>query len=674
MIFLDTETFFDSKNKYSLRSKGMTQESYVRDPRFELISISVAVDDGEPRCFYRDDPRWDDFIRWLRGAVKAHPVVSHNAPFDMSILAWRLDVHPIFMADTLAMARPMHLKCSAEELAKHYGLTAKLDTLSKHMNGRHLADMSPELRIEFAEYNNQDVRLCRHFWHLLKPHYTLKELKLVHLTLDMYLYPRVQIDTTVLNAQLNKILSDRATILSNLGVELGDLRSAETFANLLRGLGVEPPMKISPTTGQQAFAFAKKDPALLELQNHPSPRVVALVEAKIGCQSSIRQTRAERFLGIAERSIVADGLPWLPIPLRYYGAHSGRFSGDGKINLQNLQNGVEGTRAAIVPPLGCKLISVDLSAIEARMLAWLAGAERALEVFKHVNADGSADEEHGDIYAQVASDTYGVIITKRTHKRERNVGKVQVLGLGFYQGWRKFAAELFKGFMGMPPMLFTWDDAARLQVDVAAFSANQYKQQQLQEYLATTGFVYTTSPENVQVHCAVSDALVTRWRENNPEITAKDYGYWAKCDLMLRYMVNGIEAEFGPIRTAKNRIIFPNGLGLYYHNLRKDKTGYSYESVDGWRGVYSGKVCENITQGLARIVMTDAMLEVDKHLRDEIKIAFTVHDELIATARAERALDMKREMIKIMTTSRDWYKTLPLAAEGSVVDHYGEAK
>lgn len=670
MIFLDTETFFDKKNKYSLRSKGMTLESYVRHEKFELISISVAVDDNEARCFYSDDRRWNDFIRWLKTAVKTQPVASHNAPFDMSILAWRLGVHPSFMVDTLAMARPMHTKLSAEALANHYGLSPKLDTLTKHMDGRHLADMSPELRREFAEYNNQDTRLCREFWRIFKKHYTLKELRLIHLTLEMYLYPRVQIDTATLDQQLQGIITERDTILNDLGIEIGDLRSAETFANLLRGLGVEPPMKVSPTTGKPAYAFAKKDPALLELQNHPDSRVVSLVEAKLGLQSSIRQTRAERFLGIAERSVALTGAPWLPIPLRYYGAHSGRFSGDGKINLQNLPNGTAGMRAVIVPPPGYKLISGDLSAIEARMLAYLAGAERALEVFRHINPDGSADEVLGDIYGQVASETYGIKITKSTHKRERNVGKVQVLGLGFGQGWCKFAAELFKGFMGMPPMLFTWEDAARLNVDVNAFMRDPYKQKRLQDYLTATGFVYTTTPENVQVHCAVSDTLVSRWRDNNPEIT----NYWSQCDLMLKYMLNGIEAQFGPVRTAKDRIIFPNGLGLYYHNLRKGKEGYSYESTDGWTYTYAGKVCENITQGLARIVMTDAMLEVDKHLRNEVKLAFTVHDELIGIARAEIAEQAKRDMIKLMITSRDWYADLPLAAEGSVVDNYGEAK
>ena len=126
-------------------------------------------------------------------------------------------------------------------------------------------------------------------------------------------------------------------------------------------------MKVSPATGKQTHAFAKNDEAFKELLEHDNPQVQAIVAARLGIKSTLEETRTERFIKIAERGT-------LPIPLRYYAAHTGRWGGDDKVNMQNLPR-KSPLKKAIIPPPDHVFIDCDSSQIEARTLAWLAGQD-----------------------------------------------------------------------------------------------------------------------------------------------------------------------------------------------------------------------------------------------------------------------------------------------------------
>ena len=660
MIFLDWETYYNSKTKYSLRSKGVTLESYIRDQQFAFVSVSVAVDDRPPRCFFADTPEWPSVIAFLRSAATSHPFASHNGMFDFAILAWRLGIHPKLMVDTLGMARAAgHKKASLKTLAEYYGLPPKGDALDKFMNGTHVEDMSPAMRAEFAQYNNQDTWLCREIYTRLKPNAPLKEFLVQHLTLEMFTKPVMEVDADLCQGIYDTAEHERTTTLSDLGTTLADLRSAPKFAALLTALGVTPPMKPSPSDPEKlTYAFAKTDQELLALRDHDDPRVVALVDAKLGNQSSLRQSRAQRFIGIAQRSVAFTGRPLLPIPLAYCGAENTfRFSGTDDVNMQNLPRG-KGLRSAVVPPPDHDLVVVDFSSIEARVLAWLAGEEGVLAVFRAGEC----------VYAYTASNIYGTKIVKGMP--ERNVGKVIVLGLGYNMGSPKFASEVFKGLMGLPSIRFTPVDADRLGVDVGTFSADPYKQRRQRDHVVRSGFFYPVDAEAVQTHCAVADHLVTAWRASSPNIVK----YWSTCDLMLKYMLNGVEADFGPLRTEKDAIRLPNGLRLAYTKLRQEGRSYAYWNGKSWLGIYGGKLAENITQALSRIIMTDAMLLVDRELRGVSRIALTVHDELIQVAHKDQAQAVFDRTLAIMSTGRDWYRDIPLGAEGKIAANYAEAK
>jgi len=232
------------------------------------------------------------------------------------------------------------------------------------------------------------------------------ELRLIDLTMRMYTDPLIEIDTDLLTSHLQAVRERKQKLLEDFGGDtaLETIMSNPKFAEHLRSLGVEPPMKTSLRTGKETYAFSKTDQDFLALQEHPDERVAVAVTTRLGAKSTIEETRTEAMLGVAERGR-------LPIMLNYCGAHTNRFSGGDKLNLQNLPRG-GAIRRSLKAPRGCVLVASDLSQIEARMLAWLAGQEDLVESFR----------EGRDVYCEFASTIYSREITK-ADKSERFVGK-----------------------------------------------------------------------------------------------------------------------------------------------------------------------------------------------------------------------------------------------------------
>src|SRR5690606_2260190 len=173
-----------------------------------------------------------------------------------------------------------------------------------------------------------------------------------------------------------------------------DLMSNPKFAALLQQRGVDPPMKISPTTGKVTYAFAKSDLDFQALAK--DPRVADLCEARIRVKSTIGETRAVRFLEAGK-----DGM-CLPILLNYSGTHTHRWSGGNKMNLQNLKRGGE-LRRSILAPDGHVIVVADSAQIEARVLAWLAGQDDVVEAFRN----------KCDLYSEFASFVFGYPVDRK---------------------------------------------------------------------------------------------------------------------------------------------------------------------------------------------------------------------------------------------------------------------
>jgi len=616
IVTIDFETYYD--RDYSLSK--MTTEAYVRDDRFEVIGVAVKVNDQEVDWYSGKDVA--GFLNAIDYSDKA--ILCHNTAFDGAILSWRYGIRPKFWFDTLSMARPLHQMTvggSLKALATYYQLGQKGDEVINAL-GKRRKDFTPEQMQAYAEYCIKDVDLTYHLFKKLSREFPKQELLVIDQTLRMYTEPQLELDETVLEAHLHNIHERKKKLLEKLGGEekaKSILMSNNKFADLLRAFGAEPPMKTSPTTGKQTYAFAKNDTEFLALLEHPKPAVRLIVEARLGTKSTIEETRTERFLEIAQRGP-------LPIMLNYYGAHTGRFSGGDKVNLQNLPRG-GALRKALAAPDGKVVVACDSSQIEARLVAYLSGQTDLVQSFR----------EGRDVYSEFATDVYNRPITKGD-KVERHVGKTCILGLGYGMGAPKFKHSLATGF---------------ISVDVEDNEAQK---------------------------------IVQLYRNKYHRIQA----FWNRCNHMLGAMVSGEEGEISDlIKYDSEGIVLPNGMYIRYPALRRKNNGYEYindprayrkivrdrmngADVDAlpWTNIYGGKVVENITQAVARIVVAEQMVKIGRRY----PVALQVHDEIVCVVDEEIAEDCRDYMVEVMSTPPKWAPDLPVACEADMGPNYGEAK
>jgi DNA polymerase len=222
---------------------------------------------------------------------------------------------------------------------------------------------------------------------------------------------------------LAEVRAKKEALLATVDVDRTELMSNPQFAEQLRKLGVEPPTKVSPTTGKETYAFSKTDEEFKALLEHEDERVQALVAARLGTKSTLEETRTEALLGVGMRGA-------LPIMLNYYGGSTGRMSGGEKMNLQNLPRGGEIRKSLIAPP-GHSIVACDSGNIEGRVNAYFSGQKELIAQFRH----------GVDIYCDFASKVYGRPITKKD-KKERFTGKTCILGLGYGTGHQKLQTTL----------------------------------------------------------------------------------------------------------------------------------------------------------------------------------------------------------------------------------------
>ena len=414
-IVLDFETYYSTD--FSLSK--MSTEAYVRDPRFEVICVGIQSLTGEPQMFWGEENVRKALVGlpWDRIAL-----VCQNTSFDGFILAEHYGIYPAMYCDTMSMFRRLypHKRASLKVIAETLGLPNK-GTEIVNARGKRADDFNQQEREAFLGYCALDCRLTAQAWDMLKRGYPVNELRLIDLTIAMACNPVLRLDPVPLTLELQEQRRLKEELLSRVEADKSTLMSNGLFAEWLQGLGVEPPRKISPTALKKnpalagdpdaptTWAFGKTDKGMKALLNHENPEVVALVEARLGVKSTIKETRAETFLGVSSRGT-------LPVPLLYYGAHTGRWSSGGSLGLQNIPRGSR-LRDAILPPEGERLLVCDLSGIEMRVLAWFAGQGDVIDTVR----------SGGDVYCQMATVLYGRQITK-TDKRERQVGKTIVLG------------------------------------------------------------------------------------------------------------------------------------------------------------------------------------------------------------------------------------------------------
>ena len=647
ILTIDFETRWD-KRDYTLSK--MTTEEYIRDKRFKAFGACIhEYGTDNPTEWVGGDGLREFFsgINWGRTAV-----LAHNAQFDVSILEWVYAVKPTFIFDTLSMARALRgveVGNSLAKLALDFGLRPK-GTAVHSTDG--LASISPEIERELAEYCAHDVYLCEEVFKRLSAGYPKSELRLIDMTLKMYTRPMLELDSKMLIQALTEEGEAREGLLQRLGIQEVELASNPKFANVLQSLGVTPPTKVSKTTSKTTYAFAKNDALFQAMLNGEREDVALLCEARLKVKSTTERTRAQRFLDISQRGK-------LPVPLSYYGALSGRWTAakGSAINMQNLKRG-SFLRKAIMAPEGYQLVVGDLSQIEPRVLAWLGDYQEMLDIFKG----------GGDPYAAFGAQMFNIPgLTKDSHPDLRQSAKSALLGCGYGLGWASFASQLLVGFLGAPPVRYSKDFAKALGVN------SEYAQ----KFVEWDGnddklfdIPHTCSDKELLTHALAAKAIIDTYRRTAWPIVA----LWALfSELIHKSLYLGKEYTHKCLTFRKGEIELPNGMKLLYPNLRPEPDGKGRTQwVYGERAtkLYAGKVTNNVTQALARIVMTDGMLRVTKRY----PVVGTVHDEQIVLVPDAEVADAKTWVLAQMTMEPSYMPGIPLAADGGAHRRYGLAK
>jgi DNA polymerase I-like protein with 3'-5' exonuclease and polymerase domains len=606
IITLDFETYYDPA--YSLSK--MTTESYIRDPRFEVIGVAVKVDNEptvwfsgtheETRAFLYDSYDWENSF-----------ALAHNTMFDGAIMSWRFGIKPKVWLDTLCMSRALHgieVGGSLKVVAERYGVGEK-GTEVVAAKGKRRADFTDEELARYASYCVNDVDLTHDIFSIMGRKFPKGELKLIDLTLRMYIDPVLDLDTGLLEMHIEKIKDWKDQLMVDAGItDKKELMSNQKFAELLRGFDVVPPTKISATTGKETYAFAKSDEGFKALAEDEDVRVQLLVAARLGTKSTLEETRTQRFINISKRGL-------LPVPIRYYAAHTGRWGGDDKINLQNLPSrgpNAKALKRSIIAPEGHMIVEADSAQIEARVLAWLAEQEDLVTAFTNKE----------DVYKKMASKIYDVQEEDVT-KEQRFVGKTTILGAGYGMGAIKFQAQL-KNF----------------GTDIELREAQRI----------------------IEIYREANDMISQLWRDANNSI---------------EYMYQGSVLQFGRqgvLEVVDGGVRLPSGLVMRYDDLRgeQDEKGveYTYKTRRGRTRIYGGKVIENVCQGIARCIIGEQMLKIAKRYR----VVLTVHDSIACCVPYYEVDDCKAYVEECMRWTPEWAKGLPVDCEAGVGKNYGDTE
>ena len=270
-------------------------------------------------------------------------------------------------------------------------------------------------------------------------------------------------------------------------------------------------------------------------------------------------------------------------------------------------------RTALIAEDGKTFIVCDFSAIEARVIAWIAGEDWVLDVFRN----------NGDVYCATASQMFGVPVEKHGANAElRAKGKIAVLALGFGGGVN--ALEKMGG--------------AKLGLS----------QEEMKD-------------------------IVTKWRDANKRIVR----LWRHVELAAKYVLTqgtestierGLRFFWDSVGLC---IELPSKRRLYYPKMRINDNGrFVYEGLNQttkrWESIetYGGKMTENIVQAIARDCLIDTMLRLESKGH---KIVFHIHDETVIEAASEQSLN---DIKKVFCEPISWAPGLPLKGEGYVTPYY----
>lgn len=650
---VDIETFSD----IDIKAAGVY--AYASSPCFEILLIGYRLDDGEVAVIDLTDPLYDpEDHREFWDALTDPDVVktAYNANFERTCLAawagramppeqWRCTaVHAATLGlpgnlagvgAALGLPQDKQKDAAGKRLIDYFCKPCK-PTKANGGRTRNLPEDAPEKWAEFVEYNRQDVIAEAAIRDRLKVYgIPRKEQELWNLDQEMN-------DNGVL---LDMDLADKVIRYDTLYRE----RLMEE-ARELTGLG-----NPNSLAQQKAWFKSRYGLEIKSITKDTIPEIKAQLEAIGNASAGIRLLRIRQELGktsikkyqAMRQAVCPDGR--LRGILQFYGANrTGRWAGrivqvhnlpQNKIpdlglarqlvkeeDFETLELLFEGVpfvfsqliRTAFVPSRGCRFVVSDFSAIEARVIAWLADETWRLDVFR----------THGKIYEASASQMFHVPIENiKKGSKLRQQGKVAELALG-YGG----------GFGAMKAM----DKAGSIPEDEIPM-------------------------------------LISNWRKASPNICRFWYNAEGAAKTAMEER-RTVKLKHGITFSYINHILFvglPSGRKLAYYDARieenaKGRDAITYAGVNqetkawGRNETWGGKLVENIVQAVARDCLAETISQVSAA---GYKVVMHVHDEIIVDVPRERA-DALKEITDIMARQISWAPGLPLKGDGYETDYY----
>lgn len=619
-IVIDFETFYGTK--YSLTS--LSYEEYIFSPKFKIHCCGFKVDNEDSYVVWGHHNVINE-VQNLLPPDNEVAVVLHNALFDGPIISWVCNAYPALWIDTKAICKLLY----PSESSSLDNMAALILNKAKGKALQHFKDVEeiPEQdRFAMKRYCQVDIELTYELYKALSVFVPQEQMELMHITTEMYVSRPFRVDKALLLELIDEEEAETARIVKESGLSKTVLGSTKQFAEWILEQGMEFKQISAPTINNpdnKKWPLGKDSEEFVDLQ-HRYPEHEKVWKARVRVASNITVTRAKRFLAHSAYHPLYNPYEALGAPLVSYGAHTHRWSGTNRINLQNLGRG-SALRTALLAEEGKVLVVHDQKQIEARVLAWLARCDTLNRAY----ANGE------DVYSQFAEIVYERPINADDDKLERFVGKVCILGLGYQMGARRLYATLKMGVMG-PPVLLPMEQCEKL---VQAFRATYWEIPQL----------WSTAQHMIDFMCK-ADA------EQHHAVTF--------CGSVLTVYKNAIGLPDGTFMQ------YPK---LHYHYANQDDNdeGYRYWNGKYMAKIYGGKLVENLVQALAKIIVAGNAL--DAYRFPTSQLALLVHDEIVASVPESDAQLYFDHMTYVMRQPPAWAdSSLALDVEGGYAREYSK--
>lgn len=649
-LHIDFETF----SKMDLLACGL--DNYSSHISTGVHCLGFAFDDNEVEIWTENNSI--DITRVLNHVRKGGEVVAHNATFELNIwnkicvskYEWpelKVEQTRCTMAQAYAMALPGALEAVAaalglEQQKNMAGARVMMQLAKPKTNGTlwKLSDDPTKFKI-LHEYCKQDVEVERAVDKRLK---RLSDAERELWILDYEINRRgVQVDIKSIDKAIKLVESEKTRLNNEMlkvteGV-VGKCTEVQLLVKWIKSQGVE-------LTG-----LAKSNVIdALNMDNLPSAVKKALLLRQEAAKSSTAKLTAMR--DRANESGRVQGT------LQYHGASTGRWAGRG-IQVQNFprpRKDIKPQHAEdIINHLDCRdyidilygpvldamsdclrglitaspnheLIAMDFSAIEARVLAWLAGEDRVIEIFS----------THGKIYEHAAAGIYGVQM-EDVNKEQRQIGKVAVLALGYGGGVGAFQSM-----------------ARAYGVKVKDEQAEDIKKAWRKAHPNIVKYWYDLERASINA-TLYGDIHKAGYRGR--EIAFKKKGSFLWCRLpsgrVICYpypVVKQAKTAWGEMKEA-------------LHFMTVNGTTKKWEETS----TYGGSLAENVTQAVSACLLREALPRLEK---EGFHVVFHAHDEVVVEVENNADEGVIRKVEEILIEQPKWAKGLPLSAEGWKSNRY----